>query len=32
MLLADDTQVVSMYGNTIAYAARWAIIQIQQSE
>lgn len=31
-LLADDTQVVSMYGNTIADVARWAITQIQQSE
>lgn len=32
MLLADDTQVVSMYGDTIADVARWAITQIQQSE
>ena len=32
MLLADDTQVVSMYGDTIADVARWAITQIHQSE
>ena len=32
MLLADSTQVVSMYGNTIADVARWAIAQIDQSD
>lgn len=31
-LLTDKTQVVSMYGNTIADVARWAITQIHQSE
>jgi DNA polymerase III delta prime subunit len=31
-LLTDKTQVVSMYGNTVADAARWAITQIHQSE
>ena len=31
-LLADDTQAVSIYGNTIADVARWAITQINQSE
>ena len=31
-LLADDTQVVSMYGNTIADVARWAITQIHRTD
>lgn len=31
-LLTDDTRVASMYGNTIADVARWAIAQINQSE
>lgn len=29
MLLADDTRVASMYGDTIADVARWAIARIQ---
>lgn len=32
LLLADSTRVVSMYGNTIADVARWAIAQIDQSD
>jgi len=32
MLLSDDTRVVSMYGNTIADVALWAISQIYQSK
>jgi hypothetical protein len=31
VLLADDTRVVSMYGDKIADVARWAISQIRQS-
>ena len=32
MLLADDRRVVSMYGNTIADVARWAISQIHRTD
>lgn len=32
MLLTDNTKVTSMYGDTIADVARWAITQIDQSE
>jgi hypothetical protein len=31
-LLTDNTEVTSMYGDTIADVARWAITQIHQSE